>query len=82
MVKTKSGKVPSGWCITGHHPGCPKDFAHGTCVCDCHSERKSPRVASPEIKKNIEKKALPTPRPSIEHEKKRDSLSSIIRKMR
>jgi hypothetical protein len=32
----RDGRIPSGWCITDYHSGCPKTFDHGNCTCSCH----------------------------------------------
>lgn len=36
MAKMRTGKIPSGWCITDYHNGCPVNFDHGRCSCSCH----------------------------------------------
>ena len=28
----------SGWCMTDYHEGCPYQFNHGKCPCECHSK--------------------------------------------
>ena len=33
-------KSKSGWCMTGHHKGCPYQFSFGKCGCDCHKKGK------------------------------------------
>jgi hypothetical protein len=43
MSKKFAGKIPSGWCITDYHSGCPTTFDHGSCVCSCH-KGITPRV--------------------------------------
>ena len=37
MSRKLTGKLPSGWCMTDYHSGCPVNFDHGKCVCSCHS---------------------------------------------
>lgn len=36
MSRKLTGKLPSGWCMTDYHSGCPVTFEHGNCVCSCH----------------------------------------------
>lgn len=39
----RDGRIPSGWCITDYHTGCPEVFDHGNCSCSCH-RGKTPEV--------------------------------------
>ena len=54
-------ETPSGWCMTDYHDGCPQQFNHGKCGCDCHS------APAPEKKRGRPKKETLTidndPRP-------------------